>query len=163
MREIGDCAVAMGGGIRSRREARTTSTYAGKTLRGGLVSFRWWDHPRVCGENVGLLLRSVDGDWTTPAYAGKIERQPQHHQSGRDHPRVCGENRSSISCSWGGVGPPPRMRGKLPDMPEEEVEQRTTPAYAGKTAPRPAYRPLGRDHPRVCGENAFACSFVLRV
>ena len=44
------------------------------------------------------------------------------------------------------------MRGKDIKPAVREFNQGITPAYAGKSPASPAYFPLGRDHPRVCGE-----------
>ena len=54
------------------------------------------------------------------------------------------------------------MRGKLGEPEKFLYMLRITPAYAGKTpAPQRAHRP-GKDHPRVCGENAISYPSCLR-
>ena len=92
-------------------------------------------HPRVCGENVGILASYHRPLWLIPAYAGKTS--------------------ATVAISPSDAGSSPRMRGK----PQPAVNQRwrggLIPAYAGKTWPRTG-RPRGVSaHPRVCGENSF--------
>ena len=75
-------------------------------------------------------------DRITPAYAGKsgwFQRRLQH-----------------------GGGSPPRMRGK--DLVKFCLCPRfgITPAYAGKSPRTPLAASHARDHPRVCGEEAYS-------
>ena len=88
----------------------------------------------------------------TPAYAGKRMLYARAVRRDRDHPRVCGEKPGRPFTKTSSMGSPPRMRGKagwpLCGLPCIGI----TPAYAGKSPASPAYFPLGRDHPRVCGE-----------
>ena len=92
------------------------------------------DHPRVCGEKLGIFTRSgallgspprVRGKvvWSrmfqhfigiTPACAGKRPCRTMLSCRPQDHPRVCGEK-----CAWlqgfaFRTGSPPRVRGKVP-------------------------------------------------
>ena len=133
-----------------------TPAYAGKSSRARLRCRCTWDHPRVCGEKIVLvivfcslmgspprmrgkvmrkeILRIIHG--ITPAYAGKREGPKNAQSKVGDHPRVCGEKCIPLTRGHGRQGSPPRMRGKV-------VSSRTilffwgiTPAYAGKRAKR---------------------------
>ena len=44
------------------------------------------------------------------------------------------------------------MRGKVAGYVTKKMYERITPAYAGKSLPAADFRPILRDHPRVCGE-----------
>ena len=58
------------------------------------------------------------------------------------------------------MGSPPRVRGKLHPAHQLPVPAGITPAHAGKT-PAPSRNSLtGRDHPRVCGENALRAESI---
>ena len=90
---------------------RITPAYAGKRQSSAP---RWTparDHPRVCGEKRGLILRitwlqgspprmrgkGASSVWSltfhgiTPAYAGKRPSRSRSAADAGDHPRVCGE------------------------------------------------------------------------
>ena len=88
-----------------------TPAYAGKScIQQNEVAF-WWDHPRVCGEKLLVLLsvgwpsgspprmrgkatagpKDSAGGGITPAYAGKRKLHCQLVRLFKDHPRVCGE------------------------------------------------------------------------
>ena len=88
-----------------------TPAYAGKS---GKIQ-KWpcapWDHPRVCGEEWGGVLKEAarkgspprmrgrgvrhregaHSPGITPAYAGKRQRFSSRCECRGDHPRVCGE------------------------------------------------------------------------
>ena len=90
------------------------------------------DHPRVCGENCGLVgsLEETTGSpprvrgklaWMqsgqvfrriTPACAGKTVPFVKQRKCKEDHPRVCGENLVSEPILNLTQGSPPRVRGK---------------------------------------------------
>ena len=132
--------------------AGITPAYAGKSrIRAG----HWaasGDHPRVCGEKLGLawsiagvagspprmrgkappLINSLTIVGITPAYAGKSWHFIMNNKSDRDHPRVCGE-KHQYQCDgcW---------------------DKGITPAYAGKSEPGTQGLRKERDHPRMCGE-----------
>ena len=91
---------------------RITPACAGKTCLHWFAMSRYWDHPRVCGENQtpstftpaligspprvrGKLFRVaalLNSKGITPACAGKTRRKSGRRTARRDHPRVCGEN-----------------------------------------------------------------------
>ena len=111
---------------------RITPAYAGKSPGIGLLTLRYWDHPRVCGEKLFFVrLRHClvgspprmrgkvvcnetgkGGQGITPAYAGKRRPTAMKMQASQDHPRVCGEKRTCYAPRPGKEGSPPRMRGK---------------------------------------------------
>ena len=109
-----------------------TPAYAGKSsflLPSGNISK---DHPRVCGEKWGGILKTIAKGGSpprmrgkvqvlshaaqfvgiTPAYAGKSLLLVLQPPLRGDHPRVCGEKFSMSSMRAGTLGSPPRMRGK---------------------------------------------------
>ena len=103
--------------VATQTVAGITPAYAGKSF--GYASFIafMWDHPRVCGEESGLLLRPVLWQGSpprmrgrdaangfcaqfygiTPAYAGKSRGQGRNCTNTKDHPRVCGEETKKIT------------------------------------------------------------------
>ena len=90
-----------------------------------------------------------------PAYAGKTLTMRVTTLEEREHPRVCGENSICSGIVLYNRGTSPRMRGKPIADNQGELEKRNIPAYAGKTATRPARSHRREEHPRVCGENLF--------
>ena len=94
-----------------------TPAYAGKRILFSSSLSKYGDHPRICGEKlgVGLILISIGGspphmrgkelvgtsemstNGITPAYAGKrLPRWPFRRPSW-DHPRICGEKPETTS------------------------------------------------------------------
>ena len=88
----------------------------------------------------------------TPAYAGKSASPPQKGQGFRDHPRLCGEKICRAAPLSGLPGSPPPMRGKGSKPKICLASTGITPAYAGKSALYTDYKPLHKDHPRLCWE-----------
>ena len=130
------------------------------------------DHPRACGEKLGvtLLLWGFMGSpprirgkaptrdrlsivqRITPAHAGKSDTCPIRSGDSRDHPRACGEK---LNCSLNGFairGSPPRMRGKALRRGASLFRNGITPAHAGKSSLPSIYCRGSWDHPRACGE-----------
>ena len=136
-----------------RKLFRITPAYAGKTHLRIVPKRIAWDHPRVCGENIGMKLaaKSFTGSpprmrgkriksvlkntnvRITPAYAGKTVLFSGAMQPPWDHPRVCGENKAKPHEMGSFPGSPPRMRGKHIYRLSARIYDRITPAYAGKT------------------------------
>ena len=157
-----------------RLRKRITPAGAGKTA---YVNRGWAgaeDHPRRCGENKYIILKSsfvvgsppqVRGKQVaaldirhclriTPAGAGKTTALRRLGGFFRDHPRRCGENASSGCPRGTSLGSPPQVRGKPAGQISDKDSRRITPAGAGKTinfASNPTYE---EDHPRRCGENS---------
>ena len=96
-----------------------TPACAGKTLLGPHLVELPEDHPRVCGENLGVQFNQsgvwgspprvrgkrrwretpLPGSRITPACAGKTTGKAGNHTPSQDHPRVCGENVTAIGVS----------------------------------------------------------------
>ena len=117
----------------SARKDRITPAYAGKSYTRTCYAYNVRDHPRVCGEKVGMGYRGKAPVGSpprmrgkvyahrsarvrcgiTPAYAGKSSYTSDRAAVSRDHPRVCGEKYWRHSCPQMRSGSPPRMRGKV--------------------------------------------------
>ena len=76
------------------------------------------------------------------------------------HPRVCGENPPGRGRGCRGRGSSPRVRGKLLEGRGDLGRHGLIPACAGKTGRGRRCRGCPGAHPRVCGENSAADSFV---
>ena len=159
---------------RVERGTGITPAYAGKSRPAVIIAGHFRDHPRVCGEEIGItavvcghkgspprmrgrvkqlyvlmMLRGI-----TPAYAGKSTKDRGQAPGHRDHPRVCGEESGQALTRCARPGSPPRMRGRVGWSAERSGPEGITPAYAGKSYvfwPSPA---RSWDHPRVCGEES---------
>ena len=149
-----------------------TPAYAGKRPSAPLQRACGRDHPRVCGEKWGGVLKEAARKGSpprmrgkvvrvfhlsyvqgiTPAYAGKSLWPYRYGRLRQDHPRVCGEKWYPVEPYYFWGGSPPRMRGKGAVRLVLSREVRITPAYAGKRHERSLCRTNRRDHPRVCGE-----------
>ena len=152
---------------------RNTPAYAGKTLIPRLRIASAQKHPRVCGEDYGMLFAIVPALETpprmrgrrfrgclfrysrgnTPAYAGKTPREGTRAGTLQKHPRVCGEDLSSVLRWRLYQETPPRMRGRRAVVYSILCACRNTPAYAGKTSQSRTSTSCGQKHPRVCGED----------
>ena len=119
--------------VKTGAEERITPACAGKTSIFACSSLKSWDHPRVCGENLKILVFKVaalgspprvrgkrSGQYSmgyccriTPACAGKTIRKRGRSFLRKDHPRVCGENAPVAPSMLDFMGSPPRVRGKL--------------------------------------------------
>ena len=127
--------------------------YAGNTTQRvtGLDSVR--DHPRVCGEHLGLRTerklkpgssprmrgtRAVSKFDTLqsgiiPAYAGNTCERHCPASRYRDHPRVCGEHILDVFAVVLFRGSSPRMRGTPHRQSVFRHGAGIIPAYAGNT------------------------------
>ena len=76
---------------------------------------------------------------------------------------MCGENAQGLDNIHIVRGSSPRVRGKPSFRMKLEPTPRLIPACAGKTRPLPPSAPSPGAHPRVCGENQFACSTPMEV
>ena len=154
-----------------------TPAHAGKSWQNTFRCAVHQDHPRACGEKPTsqYSAKTYSGSpprmrgkginaacWfarlrITPAHAGKSSLQRACRRGLEDHPRACGEKSTALQMAASVPGSPPRMRGK-----EEEREIRIlnggiTPAHAGKSDAADAYKTVGMDHPRACGEKSTIC------
>ena len=105
---------------------------------------------------VDYMQNLLDITRIIPAYAGKSITAVLPSQIARDHPRACGEKRRTTIQRVRQEGSPPRVRGKAGRALEGACIPGITPAYAGKSLRLVVTSVLPRDHPRVCGEKAFA-------
>ena len=132
---------------------RITPADAGKTLGFSFPFDVYKDHPRGCGENLGLDFSGVCREGSpprmrgkprlcdscryytriTPADAGKTFWKINGYGNLEDHPRGCGENSRFSRLLLIISGSPPRMRGKREWATFRRLPPRITPADAGKT------------------------------
>ena len=132
------------------------------------------DHPRVCGEHLGLAhdyevvsgssprVRGTPTRWNRPprgggiipACAGNTQVAYGRIPNTRDHPRVCGEHIHRLSRSEEASGSSPRVRGTHNVLVVRIEKDGIIPACAGNTLNRPHEMRHARDHPRVCGEHS---------
>ena len=136
------------------------------------------DHPRVCGEhrNHRTSRRDTSGSsprmrgtrdaqqagylrgGIIPAYAGNTLRFIASSPSTWDHPRVCGEHTFYDVFRRSAMGSSPRMRGTPEICLITLTPAGIIPAYAGNTYAAHYFRPVARDHPRVCGEHPICAA-----
>ena len=165
-------------GIRRNVVNGIIPAYAGNTLPPPPRTVAAWDHPRVCGEHIGLTVMAqnepgssprmrgtLQGSVDTlelfgiiPAYAGNTFVVSLTVSPPRDHPRVCGEHRSRPCTSNQAQGSSPRMRGTRVQWFQGGHYLGIIPAYAGNTCVLCLVTYLYWDHPRVCGEHIVFCS-----
>ena len=156
---------------------------AGSTPTDRLVTVRFTDHPRGCGEHcvpcrqswkhAGSSPRMRGAPWCglwpclalriIPADAGSTDYQHALRVSWEDHPRGCGEHLAVLVPYWSLAGSSPRMRGALRTVQSEPGNVGIIPADAGSTThPSPTWKPEP-DHPRGCGEHRPRSTCLMRV
>ena len=155
---------------------RITPAYAGKSFPFFGIIRLHWDHPRICGEKLLVVIEPIAIQGSpphmrgkadqrqgreppgriTPAYAGKSSLALCVHHFHKDHPRICGEKQVSGLARSEPGGSPPHMRGKARPAAAPTSFFGITPAYAGKSRWKNTAALLSRDHPRICGEKIFA-------
>ena len=133
--------------------SRIIPAYAGSTLCSASSTEYAKDHPRVCGEHIGIQRRvGILGGSSPrmrgaplfctfqafqlgiiPAYAGSTNQLMTLYICYRDHPRVCGEHMAVGDEPGGIAGSSPRMRGALAILDLLAGRARIIPAYAGST------------------------------
>ena len=96
--------------------------------------------------------RRRSGGGITPAWAGKRQVKQQRGSGFKDYPRVGGEEFGLQSRAEVLDGLPPRGRGRGWHLHGDDLAHRITPAWAGKSFPLARLVTLGRDYPRVGGE-----------
>ena len=131
------------------------------------------DHPRACGEHVGLKLAAVPLSGSSPRMRGTRRRAELmrggygiipahagntcclHAQSSthRDHPRACGEHITRTFPAHYGRGSSPRMRGTRIMALSGTITGGIIPAHAGNTCLEAPSHFRQEDHPRACGEH----------
>ena len=158
--------------FRTAAESGSPPPMRGKVRGAILPECHSWDHPRLCGEKLPVLVYPLhvqgspppmrgkvlkkDGREReiriTPAYAGKSCPHPRRRRMRKDHPRLCGEKLPEPPFSQVQTGSPPPMRGKVYFENKYRHVKRITPAYAGKSFSVKICLFGNKDHPRLCGE-----------
>ena len=141
--------------------ARITPACAGKRKSCAAQKTSAWDHPRMCGEKLGVALLALAFKGSPPHVRGKVLYGSLIGCTAQDHPRMCGEKhhrRHKRPCKWGS---PPHVRGKANIRINTASEVRITPACAGKSTHIDIRAKKARDHPRMCGEKLHSLSSVL--
>ena len=111
--------------------------------------------PRVRGTDPhGHLLGPAPR--ITPACAGNSTALGVAVAGVRDHPRVCGEQLPEDTGPSYAEGSPPRVRGTDSANFTRGIAGRITPACAGNSNFFIPFPDDIMDHPRVCGEQAWA-------
>ena len=113
------------------------------------------------GENVGRRVPSDRSEGTSPRARGKPPKHVGCVRHRREHPRVRGENRVWVRFFPARGGTSPRARGKRVTLSGSGLDLRNIPACAGKTFRVFLRVFVGREHPRVRGENK--CRGCLRL
>ena len=131
---------------------RITPACAGKSCAPLLVSDRYEDHPRICGEKGPQTMKGGHCARITPAYAGESTCNTVGRQHRGEHPRVCGEKPKVMNLVLVRPGSPPHVRGKVDVLSKIDTLIGITPAYAGKSFLQRTAQCRCQDHPRVCGE-----------
>ena len=152
---------------------RNIPACAGKTLGCTQPQIFESEHPRVRGENICTPFVPPDSIGTSPRARGKLLIPNGFGIVGRnipacagkthipvailiaekEHPRVRGEN-ASIACETSmPPGTSPRARGKPHRIPDHGCGAGNIPACAGKTWFLLSRKIVGKEHPRVRGEN----------
>ena len=119
-----------------RRMTGITPAYAGKRISGSRTHRHSRDHPRVCGEKWGGVLKDAARKGSPPRMRGKVCFLGLVSSFVWDHPRVCGEKTNTLCLSTNRCGSPPRMRGKACRLCPLPRRTGITPAYAGKRLKR---------------------------
>ena len=91
----------------------------------------------------------------TPAYAGSSLGLVLSILLGRDHPRIRGEQYFGIFYLATEQGSPPHTRGAVICPLSSVIGLGITPAYAGSSALCRSRGFVGRDHPRIRGEQSI--------
>ena len=143
----------------------------------GACSGRWSGpvHPRVCGEQMQLIMKAGSNDGSSPrvrgtgnqeggknhirrfipACAGNRPSSLPANGSGSVHPRVCGEQRNPCLPAIPHNGSSPRVRGTVHTLPCKIPGHRFIPACAGNSQQSRDHGQVGPVHPRVCGEQDY--------
>ena len=88
-----------------------------------------------------------------PACAGSTCATPLRCCCHRDHPRMCGEHRAGDDVQSPDRGSSPHVRGAQNRHVWNVGHCGIIPACAGSTPGIADSNPMGRDHPRMCGEH----------
>ena len=126
---------------------------AGSTRDRSEYWFKFWDHPRGCGEHRSSILPETMQSGSSPrmrgapektlivavirgiipADAGSTVHRIHRHGRTKDHPRGCGEHDTVLLGEEGTEGSSPRMRGAQAGSSHPDSHGRIIPADAGST------------------------------
>ena len=129
-------------------------------------------HPRVCGEQHGMVSWLVVAVGSSPRVRGTVRRDDARARHDRFipacagnrpalskmiwlmtvHPRVCGEQLFRAFENKGALGSSPRVRGTATSVTLTTQWNRFIPACAGNSGRSPLSPGRPAVHPRVCGE-----------
>ena len=131
---------------------RITPAYAGKRYLFRYLSFRYWDHPRICGEKtIGhTVVKAIEG--SPPHMRGKVLIKRTMSVFIGITPAYAGKSEPFVVVDVDEGGSPPHMRGKVRVVYGRVCRRRITPAYAGKSGLLLFLCSEPQDHPRICGE-----------
>ena len=136
--------------------ARITPACAGKRKSCAAQKTSAWDHPRMCGEKLGVALLALAFKGSPPHVRGKVLYGSLIGCTAQDHPRMCGEKARAYCKIYNEWGSPPHVRGKELLRCVSPMDDGITPACAGKrlkrsrsTVPPVAIVPL---FPSVCNK-----------
>ena len=168
----------LGPGVQAGRLLGLTPACAGTTRSLSSLKAARRAHPRVRGDDAGVLL--IGGEWVgspprargrrahvgvgpvaarlTPACAGTTPAPSPRGPYPGAHPRVRGDDEMSTASARPPPGSPPRARGRHPGGTRGLMGRGLTPACAGTTRPRSSARPSATAHPRVRGDDSAALS-----
>ena len=152
--------------------ARIIPARAGSRRRATPTPHTCRDHPRACGEQMALSVRTIESTGSSPRVRGAVPRMsscplwtriiPARAGSswsrlravppGRDHPRACGEQAYHRPYLVPDLGSSPRVRGAGAYFGTFSMTPRIIPARAGSRRPSRRCRWTWWDHPRACGE-----------
>ena len=134
---------------------RITPACAGKTCRGFANNSGSSDHPRMRGEDEGVVLVVVVSPGSPPHARGRPQTGGELLEVSRITPACAGKTPDFEGRQWARADHP-RMRGE--DWSWPTARRRPggiTPACAGKTPLSTSPRRPSRDHPRMRGEDAL--------
>ena len=95
--------------------------YAGNTQHASPRLTYPGDHPRVCGEHMGMASPASVPKGSSPRMRGTRYVSGDRTAATRDHPRVCGEHLQMTNVLNDEAGSSPRMRGTPTD--DKRVER----------------------------------------
>ena len=130
--------------------------HAGNTRRCRRIPLRFRDHPRACGEHMPPSCSMLTVEGSSPRMRGTRDRVPASPDVMGIIPAHAGNTRECLVADCGAEGSSPRMRGTLAIGDEVRGIVGIIPAHAGNTSQYLPWVWVIQDHPRACGEHAFA-------
>ena len=112
-------------------------------------------HPRVCGEQIGIIDQALMHNGSSPRVRGT---EPDTHRiqgKGRFIPACAGNSHGPLELRLvvpGSLGSSPRVRGTEGNRQKAPHKRRFIPACAGNRGFTAVISPNNPVHPRVCGE-----------